>query len=264
MEINVIIPFHEITYKRCHALIRNLENCCTRVYVILDHPSITEKKIWYDSKPHKNIITLVNDTGIRGPAATRDIGLKHTTGRWVLFQDSDDLIDWATLWSEVKTRKIDAKVCYCIPMLEIKNGVANNRFPARISFSKFQKSNLMPSDFFIGGLGYNKIIFFNKGCLHDTVYFQGEDLLFRIKLITLFHLRFEFLCIEPLYTSIRQTKNSTTNVGSHDEIENWMIAARLFKGYKRFLFVCLSKLRYCPTLYKLIAKPFRLLRKYYA
>jgi glycosyltransferase involved in cell wall biosynthesis len=92
--ISVIMPIYNSAYYLrqtldcvCYNSYKNLEIIC-----VLDAPVDGSDKIAEDYAKSDSRITIIRQPRNMGQSVARNIGLKHATGEWVHFMDSDDLI----------------------------------------------------------------------------------------------------------------------------------------------------------------------------
>lgn len=91
-DISLIIPHYnsvEMLIKLIHTIPEKKE---IQILVVDDNSSdsLDELKEFIKSQEQRSITLLTNDTGVKGAGSSRNVGLKHATGKWLLFADSDD------------------------------------------------------------------------------------------------------------------------------------------------------------------------------
>lgn len=101
--VSVITP----TYNRAHVLGKTIQSVLDQTYdnwelVIVDDGSTDDTEALVKSFTDKRITYLRKKNG--GPSKARNFGIKHATGKWVMYLDSDDellppcietMVDWA-------------------------------------------------------------------------------------------------------------------------------------------------------------------------
>ena len=92
-ELSIIIP-HYNSPKELKILLKSIydENEDIEV-IVVDDSSDSDIDLFYACKEQYEAlgaIFLKNESGIKGPGKSRNIGLEHATGRWILFADADD------------------------------------------------------------------------------------------------------------------------------------------------------------------------------
>lgn len=102
-ELSIIIP-HYNSPKELKKLLKSIcdENEDIEV-IVVDDMSDSDIDLFYECKEQYEAlgtIFLKNESGIKGPGKSRNIGLEHARGRWILFADADDYFA-ADMYSKV-------------------------------------------------------------------------------------------------------------------------------------------------------------------
>jgi len=85
--ISVIIP-HKNSWGSLSILLDSIPPSDDIEIILVDDQSETPSG--GRGPDHPNLLFLVNDTGTPGAGAARNIGIRHATGDWLIFADSDD------------------------------------------------------------------------------------------------------------------------------------------------------------------------------
>jgi glycosyltransferase involved in cell wall biosynthesis len=110
MSVSVIIP----SWNRKELLARTLENVLSQtlppseVIVVDDHS--TDGTIEFITDKFDKRVTIITNTG-KGPGAARNTGFRRSTGRYIKFFDSDDLMTLNTLETQVRALENTGKGC---------------------------------------------------------------------------------------------------------------------------------------------------------
>ena len=89
--LSIIIP-HYNTPDLLEKLIVSIPNTDDIQIIVIDDNSDKDLKLLENVKNmyQNKIEYYVNDTGVKGAGACRNIGLRHADGKWLLFSDADD------------------------------------------------------------------------------------------------------------------------------------------------------------------------------
>jgi glycosyltransferase involved in cell wall biosynthesis len=66
------------------------------------------------SNKDKRIITLKNNSGIKGPSAARNLGIEYSNSKFIIFLDSDDLLENLCLEQRLKIMNSEQELSYAI------------------------------------------------------------------------------------------------------------------------------------------------------
>jgi len=115
--VSIIIP----VYNRLSYLPATFESVFNQTYaqweiVAVDDGSTDASYDWLISKANfdKRISVVKNDSGIKGPSAARNLGLKYAIGEYVVFLDSDDLLEPFCLMQRVNAMQDYQYLSYSI------------------------------------------------------------------------------------------------------------------------------------------------------
>src|SRR5690554_3662855 len=93
MELSIIIP-HFNSPRLLEKLIASIPVREDIQIIVIDDNSTVDKEIYQrlvkNTSASHHVLFLKNNSGKKGAGACRNIGLKWSTGHWVLFADADD------------------------------------------------------------------------------------------------------------------------------------------------------------------------------
>lgn len=185
-KISVIIPVYNASY--------SLQNCITSLFaqtytniefIFVDDGSKDDSlQILNDIQKYDNSRIKVITQKNKGPSAARNTGIKESTGKWILFCDSDDTVceKWAETLLNVAEENENDLVCCGINIYDEKGGLLIEHFIEvnECSYYELFRKNL-------SGQIYNKIfrsdIIRKNNILFDETRKRGEDVLFVLEYI---------------------------------------------------------------------------------
>ncbi len=89
-QVSIIVPH----YNTPDLLLRLIHSIPIRddveVIIVDDNSTVGLDELLLQLKKFTNIKFYKNDSGVKGAGASRNIGVKYATGRWILFADADD------------------------------------------------------------------------------------------------------------------------------------------------------------------------------
>ena len=89
-ELTIIVPH----YNTPDSLLKLLNNIPVRedieVIVVDDNSNVSLDELEKQIKNFPMVQLLVNDSGVKGAGASRNIALRQAAGQWILFADADD------------------------------------------------------------------------------------------------------------------------------------------------------------------------------
>lgn len=101
-QISIIVPH----YNTPESLIKLLESIPSReeieVIVADDNSTVDLADLKEDLKKFPMVQFTVNDSGVKGAGASRNVALKKATGKWLLFADADDFFT-ENMYEKVET-----------------------------------------------------------------------------------------------------------------------------------------------------------------
>lgn len=250
---SVIIPVYnsENTIKKCidSILIQNKKN----IEIILINDGSTDNSLGICKELEKNfpVVRVINQKN-QGVSVARNIGISESSGKYILFIDSDDVI--AETYFEEIEKNIEENDFIIFgytkeSCLKKKVNIVNDEV---IGIKNVEK--LMIEDERIGGYIWNKV-FLSKIIKDNNILFEedigfGEDLLFVYRYIK--YAKKIYYIPKSLYTYIYNSTNTTSNSISDrmdrgllkvyrtiiDETENEYVANRLKYRYMIEYYQC--------------------------
>ena len=126
--VSIIIP----VYNRLTYLPDTFESVYNQTYkkweiVAVDDGSTDGSFDWLINEANldKRISVVKNDSGIKGPSAARNLGLKYAIGEYVVFLDSDDLLETFCLMQRVNVMQDYPYLSYSIYGQKTFSGKSN-------------------------------------------------------------------------------------------------------------------------------------------
>ena len=179
-KISVIIPVYNASH--------SLQTCVTSLlaqtytdleFIFVDDGSKDDSLLMLnDMQKDDSRIKIITQKN-KGPSAARNIGIKESNGKWILFCDSDDTVceNWAKTLLNVAENNKDKLVCCGINIYNEKECLLIKHFVEgdECSYYELFRNNL-------SGQIYNKIfrsdIIRKNNILFDETRKRGEDVLF--------------------------------------------------------------------------------------
>ncbi|MGJ9458088.1 glycosyltransferase family 2 protein [Oceanobacillus sp. CF4.6] len=128
--LSIIIP-HYNSVKTLEKLLNSIPSLDNIEIIVIDDKSTIDSKIYNQltvSQEYKHVSFLYNDTNKKGAGVCRNIGLKHMTGKWVLFADSDDFFVEGFYQTIEKYFDSDNDVVFFSPTsMEVDSKIKSNR-----------------------------------------------------------------------------------------------------------------------------------------
>jgi len=90
--LSIVIP-HYNSPRMLRRLLSSIPSNDDIEVVVIDDNStdyMKEYETLMGDPKYADVLFLTNDSGMKGAGACRNIGMKHCTGKWILFADSDD------------------------------------------------------------------------------------------------------------------------------------------------------------------------------
>lgn len=89
--VSIIVP-HFNTPDSLERLIQSIPMREDFEVIVVDDNStnVTVEQLQEQLKPYTSVQVYRNDSGMKGAGASRNVGLSHATGEWILFADADD------------------------------------------------------------------------------------------------------------------------------------------------------------------------------
>ena len=178
--VSIVLP----TYNRQNMLLQALESCVTQTYrpieiIVVDDGSTDgtdsrkEKAIIDGSRNDVEIIWIRQEN--RGVAAARNTGIRHSTGKYLLFHDSDDILDKDKVRLQVEMLEyLGADVCASSQnKIDSNMNVISSYIPAA-------RPNVILSDLEVKRIHWGTQIFTYKRAIlenlwQDETLSSGED-----------------------------------------------------------------------------------------
>lgn len=139
IDFTIIIPFHDegLKIKNLFSSIDNQFPSEDLEVIVVDDNSVLQKRKELDyivKKSVLNIRIISNKTNQSGAGACRNIGLKKSNGRWIIFADADDhFVDG--FYSEIKKYRNELyDIVYFPPTSTDENGVLGHRHDTYLSY----------------------------------------------------------------------------------------------------------------------------------
>jgi len=127
--VSIIIP----VYNRLNYLPDTFESVFNQTYnqweiVAVDDGSTDGSFDWLINEANldKRISVVKNDSGKKGPSAARNLGLKYAKGEYVVFLDSDDLLETFCLMQRVIAMQTHPNLSYSVFPQKIFNNSPKN------------------------------------------------------------------------------------------------------------------------------------------
>ncbi len=127
-QISVVVPH----YNSPELLIKLFESIPDtediEVIAVDDNSTVDLKSVYDYVGTRCNVQFFVNDSGVKNAGASRNVALKHVTGKWILFADSDDF--FVDGWVENVTPFLDSDydMVYFPPTsMDLKTGELSSR-----------------------------------------------------------------------------------------------------------------------------------------
>ena len=234
MLISIIVPIYnsEKYLAECIESITKQTYKNIELILINDGSADNSQEICEEYAKKDNRIIVINQSN-SGVSASRNKGIEMAKGDYILFIDSDDIID--KRYVEILTifnpnNKYSLNICKIEDFqIEVKDKTINEyskKILEKNDFIKLYKMSLMNS---CCGKLYNKKLITNNGIYFDETISLGEDVLFNLEyfkhtdIITVFDLKLYYYRINEKEISLSRIYNENFNYIStiiFDKIEN--------------------------------------------
>lgn len=178
-EVTIIVPFYnsELFLERC------IESILKQSFhdfelILVDDGSTDNGKVYADNYARKDLRVKVIHQKNQGVSAARNAGIRCAVGRYIMFCDSDDYVDYQWCEQLVKlARRYPDSLCVC----KMKNEKHNyNMKVQKVNYFELYKMG-------ISAYCWNKIYFLekirNKQCFFDETITISEDVKFNVNYI---------------------------------------------------------------------------------
>lgn len=90
IDLSIIVPHYNTpdSLKNLMNSIPDKENI--EIIIVDDNSKVDLSDLMQEIQKRKNVHFYKNDSGVKGAGASRNVALKHVTGKWTLFADADD------------------------------------------------------------------------------------------------------------------------------------------------------------------------------
>ena len=238
MKVSVIVPVYKVEQyiSKCLDSLVNQTLEDMEIIVVNDgSPDNSEKIIKDYAKKYKNIKYLKKENG--GLSSARNFGLKHATGEYIGFVDSDDYVDkrmYQMMYEKAIEASADLVVCDLNYVYEDKEEKAYSNIKTDTTDIKSIMNNIYPAAW---NKLYKKELFDNEVYFKEGVWYEDVEFIYRllpyVNKIGVVH--------EHFYKYI-QRENSiirTIDKRLYNYIDNWNGILEFYK--KRDLYISYEK-----------------------
>ena len=238
MKVSVIVPVYKVEQyiSKCLDSLVNQTLEDMEIIVVNDgSPDNSEKIIKDYAKKYKNIKYLKKENG--GLSSARNFGLKHATGEYIGFVDSDDYVDkrmYQMMYEKAIEASADLVVCDLNYVYEDKEEKAYSNIETDTTDIKSIMNNIYPAAW---NKLYKKELFDNEVYFKEGVWYEDVEFIYRllpyVNKIGVVH--------EHFYKYI-QRENSiirTIDKRLYNYIDNWNGILEFYK--KRDLYISYEK-----------------------
>ena len=238
MKVSVIVPVYKVEQyiSKCLDSLVNQTLEDMEIIVVNDgSPDNSEKIIKDYAKKYKNIKYLKKENG--GLSSARNFGLKHATGEYIGFVDSDDYVDkrmYQMMYEKAIESSADLVVCDLNYVYEDKEEKAYSNIKTDTTDIKSIMNNIYPAAW---NKLYKKELFDNEVYFKEGVWYEDVEFIYRllpyVNKIGVVH--------EHFYKYI-QRENSiirTIDKRLYNYIDNWNGILEFYK--KRDLYISYEK-----------------------
>ena len=238
MKVSVIVPVYKVEQyiSKCLDSLVNQTLEDMEIIVVNDgSPDNSEKIIKDYAKKYKNIKYLKKENG--GLSSARNFGLKHATGEYIGFVDSDDYVDkrmYQMMYEKAIEASADLVVCDLNYVYEDKEEKAYSNIKTDTTDIKSIMNNIYPAAW---NKLYKKELFDNEVYFKEGVWYEDVEFIYRllpyVNKIGVVH--------EHFYKYI-QRENSiirTIDKRLYNYIDNWNGILEFYK--KRDLYISYKK-----------------------
>lgn len=217
-----------------------------QVIVVDDNTPDNEEILKSLEEDYPEVLFLINNSGIKGAGASRNIGLGSATGDWLLFADADD--KFSDNFSEVLNEYTDSNydVIYFIPNSFLEN---TSEASSRHSLYKnlvlnYKKDRTLLNEL---KLRYEFVVPWSKLVRHKIVQennIQFEEIMYANDILFSAKVGYHASDIYPSSKNIyyvRENEGSLTNIISE---ERFIVRLNSWVDYNKFLINHLSKQDY--------------------
>lgn len=216
--LSIIIPcFNEYVSDKCLKGFEELTSVDAEFIIIDDASDEVYKDQYKKLEAYSNIKILYNDVN-KGVSCTRNIGLRVAKGKYILFADADDLIDYRKL-KDIASGLEEADI-YCLDYRILNDGtekiMTRPNLDANEDSAGLLKDLLSNKNNTVWCNIYRRDIMINNNITYDEDLYLGEDLLFNLyfwqKISSVMYLR------EIYYTHVIASSSSITSSTSFDKV----------------------------------------------
>ena len=238
MKVSVIVPVYKVEQyiSKCLDSLVNQTLEDMEIIVVNDGSPDNREKIIKDyAKKYKNIKYLKKENG--GLSSARNFGLKHATGEYIGFVDSDDYVDkrmYQMMYEKALEASADLVVCDLNYVYEDKEEKAYSNIKTDTTDIKSIMNNIYPAAW---NKLYKKELFDNEVYFKEGVWYEDVEFIYRllpyVNKIGVVH--------EHFYKYI-QRENSiirTIDKRLYNYIDNWNGILEFYK--KRDLYISYEK-----------------------
>ncbi len=238
MKVSVIVPVYKVEQyiSKCLDSLVNQTLEDMEIIVVNDgSPDNSEKIIKDYAKKYKNIKYLKKENG--GLSSARNFGLKHATGEYIGFVDSDDYVDkrmYQMMYEKAIEVSADLVVCDLNYVYEDKEEKAYSNIKTDTTDIKSIMNNIYPAAW---NKLYKKELFDNEVYFKEGVWYEDVEFIYRllpyVNKIGVVHKHF-YKYIQRENSIIR-----TIDKRLYNYIDNWNGILEFYK--KRDLYISYEK-----------------------